>query len=353
MFMVAIAMVLTVFNACTKDELKTAQDERLAKTSKADVYLEGDYLVVKNFEAIDSLRKTLQNKSLEEQLSWENQLGLKSAKIFRAQASDKLAGYTNQQQAETYAKELVKEGYFSMRDSSMCYPFYNYLWDCVLNKNGVIKVGNVLYCFQKEAQISIIDGKVKTLNQFLSKPESCDTALVKVYSFQKLKSTTPTNYGEVGWNRIYSAGGGVRWTLSLQYDKTTMDRYDAQNHKITVQTGLKYYLYFHEEKKRTFGWGDSGDIFWHQHLSYNLGGNYDPYQGDNCPNHTNMTPDPDYTKVNTTSLANVYLTVSEWYFNAAISPIPPSYPGTAPIINNFSWNGKTDYILETLNLTIN
>lgn len=353
MFMAAIAMVLTVFNACTKDELKTPSDEGIAKTSKADVYLENDYLVVKNFEAVDSLKKTLQNKSLEEQSSWENQLGLKSAKIFRAQASDKLAGFTNEQQAETYARELVKEGYFSMRDSSMCYPFYNYSWDCVLNKNGVIKIGDVLYCFQKDAQISIIDGKVKTLNQFLSKPESCDTALVKVYSSPKLKSTTPTNYGEVAWNRIYSAGGGVRWTLSFCYDKVTMNTFDAWGNPITVQIGLHYYLYFHEQKKRTFGWGDSGDIFYHQHLSYNLGGNYDPYQGDYCTNFTNMTPATVYTQVNTTSLANVYLDVYAWLFNGALSPIPSSYPGPAPIINNFSCNGKTNYILETLNLTIN
>lgn len=351
--MAVFAMVLTVFNACTKDELKKPLDDGIAKTSKADVYLEGDYLVVKNFEVVDSLKMTLQNKSLEEQSSWENQLGLKSAKTFRAQASDKLAECTTLQQAETYAKELVKEGYFSMRDSSICYPFYNYSWDCLLNKNGAIKIGSVLYCFQKDAQISILDGKVKTLNQFLNNAKSFDTALVKVYSSPKLKSTTPTNYGTVASNRIYSAGGGVRWTLSFCYDKVTMDLYDAWFNKITVQTGLKYYLYFHEETKRMFGWGDSGEIFWHQHLSYNLGGNYDSYMGGYCPNLTNMTPDPGYTKVNTTSLANVYLTVAFWNFNIALSPIPSSYPGPAPIINNLSWNGKTDYITTPLNLTIN
>ena len=352
--MAAIAMVLTVFNACTKDELKTTPDEGIAKTSKADVYLEGDYLVVKNFEAIDSLKKTLQNKSLEEQSSWENQLGLKSAKTFRAQASDKLAGFTTEQQAEIYARKLVNEGYFSMRDSSMCYPFYNYSWDCVLNKNGVIKIGSVLYCFQKDAQISVIDGKVKTLNQYLSKPESCDTTLVKIYSFPKLKSTTPTNYGTVKTSdMMYSAGGGVRWNLSFQYDKITMDMYDAWGNKITVQSGLKYYLYFHEQKKRTFGWSDDQDIFWHQHLSYNLGGNYDPYQGNYSTNFTNMTPAATYTQVNTTALANVYFDVKGWLFNGVLSPIPPSYPGPAPVINNFSCNGKTDYIATPLNLTIN
>jgi hypothetical protein len=354
MVLAAIAVVLTVFNGCSKDELPMDNkvNEEL-NSKKADVYLENDYLVVKSFEVVDSLKKTLQNKSLGEQSSWEDQLGLKSAKIFRAQASDKLAEYTNPQQAESYAKELVIEGYFSMRDSSMCYPFYNFSWDCILNKNGVIKIGDVLYCFQKDAQISVIDGKVKTLKQFLSKPESCDTALVKVYSFPRLKSTTPTNYGEYAWNRGYSAGGGVRWTFTFRYDPVTMVMYDAWGNGFTVQIGLKYYLYFHEEKKRTFGWGDSSDIFWHQHLSYNLGGNYDPFQGGNSTNFTNMTPAPGYTQVNTTAYANVYLDVKGWLFNGALSPIPPSYPGTAPIINNFSCNGYTSYMTTPLNLTIN
>lgn len=353
MALTAIAVVLTVFNSCKKDELKTTPDEEIAKTSKADVYLENDYIVVKSFEVVDSLKKELLNKSISEQINWEKQLGLKSAKSFRAQASDKLAEYTNQQQAETYAKELIKDGYFSMKDSSMCYPFYNYSWDCVLNKNGVIKIGAVLYCFQKDAQIFIIDGKVKTLNQFLSKPESCDTALVKVYPFQKLKSTIPTNYGEYAWNRGYSSGGGVRWTFTFNYEKITRPALAPTGQLITVQTGLYYYLYFHEQKKGTFSWRDSGDIFWHQHLSYNLGGNYDPYQGDYSRNYTNMTPAAIYTQVNTSSLANVYLDVMGWTFNGALSPIPSSYPGPAPIINNFSCNGYTNYMTTPLNLTIN
>ena len=188
----ALAVVLMTLGACQKDELKTIPDERIAKTGKTDVFLENDYLVVKNSEAVDSLKKTLQNKSLEEQLRWESQLGLKSAKTFRAQASDKLAGFTNELQAETYARELVKEGYFSMRDSSMCYPFYNYSWDGVLNKNGVIKIDNVLYCFQKYAQSCVIDGMVETLIKFLRIAKSCDSVLVKVYYFPKLKSTSPT-----------------------------------------------------------------------------------------------------------------------------------------------------------------
>lgn len=349
----ALAVVLMTLGACQKDELKTIPDERIAKTGKTDVFLENDYLVVKNFEAVDSLKKTLQNKSLEEQLRWESQLGLKSAKTFRAQASDKLAGFTNELQAETYARELVKEGYFSMRDSSMCYPFYNYSWDGVLNKNGVIKIDNVLYCFQKDAQICVIDGKVETLNKFLSNAKSCDSVLVKVYYFPKLKSTSPTEYGEVASNRIYSGAGGVRWTLSLNYDKITGKRRDAWFNEITVQTGLKYYLYFHEEKKGTFGWRDSRDIFWQQCQKYSIGGNSDPYMGGYYPVVAKMTSDSYYSQLNTSELANVYMDVTSYYFPGALSPIPSSYPGPSPMINTFSWNGKTNYITIPLNLTIN
>ncbi len=159
-----------------------------------------------------------------------------------------------------------------------------------LNKDGIIKIGDVLYCFQKDAQISIIDGREKTLNQFLSNPESCDTALVKIYSYPKLKlkSTLPTDYGTVKSKRVYSSGGGVRWRLSLCYDKATMEA-PIPSGKITIQNGLKYYLYFHKEKKATFGWRDSKGIFSYQHLNYNFGGNYDPHQDVYITRVKNMT----------------------------------------------------------------
>ena len=65
-----------------------------------------------------------------------------------------------------------------------------------------------------------------------------------------------------------------------------------------------------------------------------------------------MTPATTYMQVNTSAYSNVYLTLQEWHFHA-ISPYPSSHPGTAPIINNFSGNGKTDYMTNPINLTIN
>ena len=344
---------LGIFTACEKSDEISGTDAQLFNATKPDVYSENGYLVLKDFETADHLRKLLQNKSLEEQFIWENQIGLKSAKMFRAQASDKLAGYDDYDNAKRYAEQLVEEGYYNMKDSSLCYPFLDYSWDCILNKDGLIKIGNVLYCFQKDAQICVIDGSKKTLNQFLSNPKSCDTSLVKVRTFPKLKSTLPTNYGTVVSNTVYSQGRGVRWTLSFCYGAQTMLVTDAWGNLITIQNGLKYYLYFHKEKKGTFGWRDSKGLFSHQHLSYNLGGNYDPYEGGYSTNITNMTPAPDYTQLNYSELSNVYLDVKIWIFEWPLSPIPSSYPGTAPIINNFSCNGKLLSHDLAINLTIN
>ena len=105
--------------------------------------------------------------------------------------------FDNRIDAKNYANKLVEEGYFTMVDSSLCYPFNNYSWDCILNKKGIIKIGGVLYCFQKDTQITILDGKEETLSQFLNNPADRDTALVKIYSEPKLKSTIPSDYGAV------------------------------------------------------------------------------------------------------------------------------------------------------------
>lgn len=350
--MAAIAMVLTVFNACTKDELKTSPDEGIAKTGKADVYLENDYLVVKNFEAVDSLKKTLQNKSLEEQASWENQLGLKSAKMLRAQASEKLASYQSQSDAENYIKELIKVGYFSMNDSSMCYPFYNHSWDCVLNEKGVIKIGDVLYCFKKDAEVAILDGSAKTLNLYLSNGNNLDNSKIKLFPFEKLKSTTPTTYGLV--KNINQSTSSKRFTLGLFWEPVWITVKDVYGNDVTVQSGNMYQLYFHNETKSLWWWNDNRTYFYNRHISLDLGGNYDPIKGQNFYRYIDNTAGTFY-QVNSTSLANVYQEVRRWEFGSWYDKGTfPSYPGAT--VNNFSCQGACDTFGGTTNpitLTIN
>lgn len=330
MLLAVIAMVLTVFNACTKDELPV--DKQSSK--KPDVYLENDYLVVKNFGAIDSLKKQLQNKSVAYQQSWENQLGFKSAKSFRVEISDKLASILNYNEAANYANKLAKEGYFSWNDSSLCYPFYNYSWDCILNKSGVIKIGDVLYCFQKDAQIAAVDGKIETLSQFLQNSQNCDLSLIKVVPFEKLKSTTPVNYGRVLENSV--SEDGTRFTLRLQWVRITQQVLNVNNQWVTAQVGNKLELYFHHEKKVLFGWSDKRTRMFFKHLSANIGGNYDPIEGRYYTQWINNTPSTGFTELNPSDLANVYLDVYVALFQY-YSNVYSSYSG--PVIYDYRCQG--------------
>ncbi|MFV0266865.1 MAG: hypothetical protein ACK5HT_07000 [Draconibacterium sp.] len=350
-----VVTALGIFNACEKSDglIDESIDAQSQEAIKPDVYSENGYLVVKNYEAADSLRMMLQNQSLEEQSNWDNKMGLKSAKIFRAKASDKLAGYEDYDKAKKYAEELVEEGYFNMADSSLCYPFNNYTWDCILNKDGIIKIGDVLYCFQRDAQITIIDGKLKTLSQFLNNPGSCDSALVKIYPYQTLKSTIPTKYGTVKSETKKSAKKGVRWTLSLCYGKETME-IPLPVGNVTHQNGVKYYLYFHKQKKATFGWRDSKGIFLHQRVSYDLGGNSNSLvPGGYWEHRVNMTPETGYTPLNTSELSSVYLDLPPWIFNWPLPMDSRFHEGNAPVIKNFSCNGELDVHNLIINLTIN
>ena len=81
MFMAAIAMVLTVFNACTKDELPAGkQVSGELNSKKPDVYLENDYLAFKNMNVVDSVINLLNGMTRQEKEAWEQKMGVTSAR---------------------------------------------------------------------------------------------------------------------------------------------------------------------------------------------------------------------------------------------------------------------------------
>lgn len=351
LFAAFMAVSFVFFLACSKENLDDVSTGKVElSTASGDVYSENGYLVAQSFEDVDSLKSMLQNRSLDEQLAWDNQFGIKSAKIFRAQASDKLGELDNLADAKSYAMDLLEDGYFDMQDSSLCYPFYNYNWDCVLNKDGIIKIDSILYCFKKDRQIAVVDGRLETLNQYLNNPEDCDTALVKVERFMEPKSTIPTNYGQVYKVRTYSSGGGVRYDMILLFNQVNVPYYLATGQKTTIQRAVEYQLYYHEEKKGMFGWRDSKDIFYLKLKEYQLGGNFDPHEGKSWERYTYS--EDTFTKLNSSSLANVYVDIMRWELFYTLSPIPSTYPGTTPAINKFESEGKTDYMQTAVSFIV-
>ncbi len=75
-----VATVLTIINGCQKDELiDKSVDAQSLDVIKPDMYVEGDYLVFKDFEVLDSLSKELNNKADETIKDFEAKIGFKSA----------------------------------------------------------------------------------------------------------------------------------------------------------------------------------------------------------------------------------------------------------------------------------
>ena len=126
MFMAAIAMVLTVFNACTKDELKTIPDEGIAKTSKADVYLENGYLAFKNMNAVDSTMNVLSKMTRQEKDAWEQKIGLKSARYEFSILFDEYEKLTSKEEFLKFKSKYAAQLKFNEMDESDCSIDYPY-----------------------------------------------------------------------------------------------------------------------------------------------------------------------------------------------------------------------------------
>ncbi len=164
--MAAIAMVLTVFNGCTKEELKTSPDEVVAKTDKADVYLENGYLAFKNMNAVDSVINLLSKMSRNEKDLWEQKIGLTSARYEFDKLFDEYEKITSKEEFLKFKAKYAIQLKFNEMDDTDCsidYPFISTFFVPVLNKKGIFKVGLSLFQFTKENEIIVLDGDMKKL----------------------------------------------------------------------------------------------------------------------------------------------------------------------------------------------
>lgn len=153
--MVAVAII--IFNGCQKDELVgQLADEQPQAVVKPDVYVEEDYLVFKNFSALDSLKKLLNYLPVESVKGFETQLGFKSAFSKRNELMKK-ADEMTQSQISMYLEEVSKQGYFDKETQMFSYPFYNESYAKVLSPSGKLKIGNIFYRFEGTMEFVTLD----------------------------------------------------------------------------------------------------------------------------------------------------------------------------------------------------
>ena len=159
-----VAMSLTIFNGCQKDELVfQSADEQLQEAVKPDVYVEGDYLVFSDFESYAEMSDKIDLMDEEQFTEWEKELGFYSAHSLLNDVYKKLDLIETEENYFEVKKEYEGRIIFTP-DKDILLPFYATAWEKVLNPKGEMKIGHTLYKFYRDREIMIMDGTIKDLS---------------------------------------------------------------------------------------------------------------------------------------------------------------------------------------------
>lgn len=260
-----IAVVLTVFGACQKDELKTIQDEGIAKTGKADVYLENDYLAFKDMNAVDSVMNMLSKMSRQEKDTWEQKIGLKSARAEFDRLFDeyeKLA--TNEEFLKFKAKyaDKLKFNELDSTDCSIGYPFKTIYFLPVLNSHGIYKVGNSIIKYTKEDHIIILNGDINLLNNLEANIGNPNVIIKPKLKGGSQKYLELYYFGED--NPAVHDPNAPWWVYNTDWDRRFRNALCLENYWYDYgipASGWKVYLYQTGQKKGSFGkWKDYATV---------------------------------------------------------------------------------------------
>ncbi len=273
-----IIAALGIFNACEKsDELiDQSIDEKLLDATNPDVYSENGYLVFKSVDILDSIA-TVMNKMTDEELwGWEHSLKFKSARTYREKLNDEIFSTENYVEFKKKIDQASVDGYYNKKDSCMDYPFSIYSWASVLNKDGIVGIGDFLYSFRKNDQIIIYKGTPDLIKMVQQGKEL--SGEINISRFRNtLKSVILDDYGS--YYKQEKKDGKDRLKVYLQYNEIKVKKpvYDPKTHGtiiVSLPDAVKIDLYCHQEHKGTFGWRDSKTHLYHKGYRVDIGGNY-------------------------------------------------------------------------------
>ncbi|MDP2890863.1 MAG: DUF4848 domain-containing protein [Bacteroidota bacterium] len=269
--MAVIAMVLTVFNACTKDELKTTPDEGIAKTGKADVYLENGYLAFKNMNVVDSVMNVLNSMSRQEKDVWEQKIGLKSARAEFNQIFDEYEKLTTKEEFLKFKAKYADKLKFNEMDESDCsidYPYECSYYRSIMNNKGIFKVGLSLCQYTRENQIIVLDGDMKKLEN-LNAYSNDKNILVSVH----LKDGGINNQTDLiaDFPGFDPSNNNNRWWINGDKDRKLLNELKVAKMvswnqpvaggPVYTTKSCNFYLRQYGLKKGTFGWNNYSTVY--------------------------------------------------------------------------------------------
>lgn len=179
--------IIAAFGGCHKEELNNRQltdDEAQPQVVvQPDMYVEDDYLVFKDFETLDSIKKELNTFSTNALQDFEAKQGFKSAFSYRQELLSKVEELS-ESQVLNYLNEISKQGYFDQTNQEFIYPFHNESYARILNPNGKLKIGKTFYRFEGTIQIIAPD---LTGNEIMVDSKSLEQKIQLDTDFPQLK----------------------------------------------------------------------------------------------------------------------------------------------------------------------
>ncbi len=352
-----VVACLNIFYACEKsDELieqGTEDLQLLESESLLDISPKDGYLVFKSIDILDSVANVMNKVSDEEQLLWEESMEFESARSYRAKLNNEIFS------TEIYSVFLEKsskaaaEGYFNSTDTCMDYPFSIYSWASVINKDGIVGIGDYLYSFDKYGETVVYKGNLELLNKTKEGEELSEKYKIIQYK-ELLKSSTWDDYGDYC---MYEKKNGTKRRLRvyLSYDVIKVKKavIDASGTKeVNIPDAVKFDIYCHQEHKGLFGWSDDKTHLYYRDYEIYIGGNYFyAPNGDReqYPSLHYSNSNPAIT-VSSNDLSNHYIELyaAQYPFELIENQPAPSISPSVHSIDFDIWTGKVgdedDYI---------
>jgi hypothetical protein len=245
-----------------KNDITEVEDVKLDKNG---------FLVFKDQSTYTEISSLVDKMNDQEFLEWEKSLGFQSAQTFRSIVDAQIENMKTKEEYEKLKQEFSYKLIFE-DDGSVRLPFYATAWDRVLNVDGIMKIGNKLFKFEKDRELIINNGEIEDLKDINSLLKDKD----RVNEFYPLieinKSALKTlQWGTLYGNTVYSTDRKSRLIYSLQLISFNYKGYGVTNPPVYyTEAGFEFKLNLQQERNGLFGWYNNETLYYFGNTSHHL-----------------------------------------------------------------------------------
>jgi hypothetical protein len=283
-YFVFLFIICVILFSCERENeiLDSTQKQIATETFNIEgieVGSENGYLVFNNTGDVSKLARLLSDYSDSELENFCDKLKYTSAYVFLEKESMKATSLTDEKELLQILDNLKSLGYFREGDKEVKYPFYNTLWHAILNKEGIVKIDNVIYRFFGDDKLYNEDNDLQKLLNIRSKNDYVtNDVLVNNGSFPGLKSLTVTKPycvlsqdHEDGYEVRYD--DGPQQTANSEYRIKSKMWFSSDFPPNTVCSNWFTLEYICQKKGFLGIWWNDADYMYRKLYAMNFGGN--------------------------------------------------------------------------------